>query len=919
MGEADKEVNVRLGLFFEGYFKLGFLEEVRPELAEGFRIELEEKLEGDGEIFDLIRLLGFWAGHFYGRGMGEVKLEKYHMGEESEDIVWRNADLLFLSGGELHVVDFKLANFFRVVKRMDSIPVSIPGVPVNISVGELDFISFLRNFLKQKGILKRQRHIFIEVKGLSQLLCYAADYLIDRYEGGIREVILELIYPVQEPLRIRFHVEEREIPTLMELREEVKEVYRKLKNKRVKVEEREGRGRAEAVEIRADPIDRAREDVREKVLSFMEREERCKVLALLHSAGSGKTMNIRGEILKRGGKHIVLYMASRLRLVEREEEEVRKLGGEDVAVVLAERGGRRGKWVKHTGQGFEELEGKEGKLKGVIDEVLRKWGERKYRQIWGFTTIQAVVEKDGGKSTSEHLRKFLNATILTQNTFHIILDEPLGYSNGLYAIMEMIKFLKEVRDKGGRANLYILDASGYSPTLLEKLLVEFEQYEAIPDSIVLCPFLSSLKFECMGIPVWAYARHGYPSGKVILRRKFFEGLGRDKKAWVEPLGDYIGSTIDGESTGFVFLQDKELIVYLASFFKERGLKFLIATASHKKGQEEINRGDHDLILGTSSISRGLDFSRPHKPVKNIYVVVSHWGIEQNLVEILQAISRARGDRRTEGEEKILHLIYIINDEEGLSQWVELDEVIERIVERFLKTPSEGENVLVPVPVQYRTVYRPNPVKELEELLTFLDDVFLSEPEEEKLRKFIRLLYSSISLSTSDLDLDRAIYYHPYLLMEGNLKVSFDGRRWKRLVELFEEIKGVLLRYNSEKALEVEEFVKKGMLPVQISRTTFLLPIYSFVFTQFLLKEGQQVVFSLKKRVGRGKASVLGGNIGIKTRCFAGSCPEYAIIPLGEDYPYREVLSGRFARFPIEFVRGLLEGGNGTSDSGDGMA
>jgi hypothetical protein len=48
-----------------------------------------------------------------------------------------------------------------------------------------------------------------------------------------------------------------------------------------------------------------------------------------------------------------------------------------------------------------------------------------------------------------------------------------------------------------------------------------------------------------------------------------------------------------------------------------------------------------------------------------------------------------------------------------------------------------------------------------------------------------------------------------------------------------------------------------------------------------------------------------GSVKPTTYCFVGTQKEYACVPLGEDYPYKEVLSGRFAKFPIEFIIKLL--------------
>ncbi|MEM4067165.1 MAG: hypothetical protein QXV17_09950, partial [Candidatus Micrarchaeaceae archaeon] len=66
-------------------------------------------------------------------------------------------------------------------------------------LGELDFFSFIKNFLSLKQIFIDLKDVFVEIKGFSQLVCYAVDgiaigsnfvsifllfYLIKRITGG---------------------------------------------------------------------------------------------------------------------------------------------------------------------------------------------------------------------------------------------------------------------------------------------------------------------------------------------------------------------------------------------------------------------------------------------------------------------------------------------------------------------------------------------------------------------------------------------------------------------------------------------------------------------------------------------------------------------------------------------------------------
>ncbi|MFN4013499.1 MAG: hypothetical protein ACK4KZ_06575, partial [Aquificaceae bacterium] len=149
-----REFNIFLGFVFEGAFKLGFLEkrienyqsfvygvferikeaaqedEILSNIVEDIRgsfpydiynppqnmrelERLKEDYEGEMEegikpnwkelYTKLIFSLGYAGGKFYSRAVGDVKLKKYHMGEESEEIIWQNADMVFVKEGCLYI------------------------------------------------------------------------------------------------------------------------------------------------------------------------------------------------------------------------------------------------------------------------------------------------------------------------------------------------------------------------------------------------------------------------------------------------------------------------------------------------------------------------------------------------------------------------------------------------------------------------------------------------------------------------------------------------------------------------------------------------------------------------------------------------------------------------------------------------
>jgi len=588
-----KDLTILEGFVFEGAFKVGFLQRVAPEYLKGFqRIffdllraeglkeklieELQKPIQEWGKIGTTITpenaervytlttyLLGYYGGLLYAEDGKNIHLEKFEMGEESSDIVWKNADLVYIKGNTLYIVDFKLSGLLSWLKEafdrgrsedfrdLPRLPVVNPGVPVNISLGELDFSKFVKNFLSLKQTLMDLKDVFVEIKGFSQLVCYAVDYLTEKGNQGLRELCLELLYPAAESYRIRF-VLSKDVSELSRYREEVKEIYKSLKSKewayseidetvekRVGKRERLERKLKEEIQrylqeieqrenshvvVNTNPIQEARRDVKERLEKFLTSQGDCKAIALLHSAGSGKTSTLRNLILNSQGKHIVLYMATRVSLIEKEKYSVEN-SGKPVKVIYERRKAQEGKFVRHIGEGFTDVENREGIIMRIVDRVLDAVREN-HSQIWGFATIQAIVDTPA-LNTARHLDNLLRSNVLKHYHIHIILDEFLGYRNGLDAVHRMFEFLSKVQKMGGKAYLYLFDANGYSPELLERLMHEFKSYEVVPDSLVLCSHKQTLETQYEDIPFDIYAKHGYPASGLHINRKFIVDV--DKK------------------------------------------------------------------------------------------------------------------------------------------------------------------------------------------------------------------------------------------------------------------------------------------------------------------------------------------------------------------------------------------------------
>jgi hypothetical protein len=858
---------------------------------------------------------------------------------------------------------------------------------VNVSLGEISFERFVLSLLKIEEELLSLKTANPELKGFLQVVSYGVDYLCEEKPNDVQEISLSLFYPLAEPFSARFYWNGEDLSPYRErvrqlyekikeidweyskavaesrAREErlLKEVPKEIENLRKEMQEREN---TEEI-IEPGKIDEARKHVEKELDEFFSKTQDVKALCLLHSAGSGKTTKTRNRILMQEGKHIVLYMATRKVLVDREynklkdlkdalegngegielqDEEYKKVleylkkSNKSIGLVYEKRQNSKGKYVENIGDTYKNLSAKSGILKRTLDKIKKLVGKNDI--IWALCTQQAIVESQYGKPTSEHLDNLLSKHITDQYTFHIILDEFLGHSNGLYAIEEMFNFLEKVKERGGRANLYLFDANGYSPAILRKLLEEYAKFKVVPESLVIVDFKEEEDFKYKGIEVSVRAKHGYPSPKIIVKRKFLfvDEVKKSDEELANRIAEYIKHTFKDKhsQTAFLFLQNKELLAILKDRLKGEGYSCLIATADSRKSQDRINQGKEDIILSTSALSRGIDLSRPHKPINKIYAIITDFGIESNLVEMIQAISRARGDEKTEKVPKELHLVYPIYPQRDeffkrilayeppeanedilrllitkhtLDQKLILDRVVFDIVEQFVK--SGKKKVLVPLPSQYATRYIPNEVADIEGFLSFLENIVpLVEDEEkrEKVEKLYNTLLSAIFVSVVQIDFKREFeYYHPYILFEKQqVRYAFlDSEKRGKIKKLFEELEEILKDHNQEKTDELKGFIEGG-LPYTSKIMPTIIPIYALVLTEHFLRENEKVEFKIMGRIGRGKADTLMGSVKPTTYCFVGTQKEYACVPLGEDYPYKEVLSGRFAKFPVDFIMNLLE-------------
>jgi hypothetical protein len=527
----------------------------------------------DKNTLRFLFLLGYYEGSLYGKGFRDVRDIRFikHQLKEGSQIagIYINADLLFIADGVLYVVDFKLGGAEGDIRALldkgeGSIPYRIYGLPVNVSLGEVGFERFVLSLLEMEEELLSLKTANPELKGFLQVVSYGVDYLCEEKPKDVREVSLSLFYPLAEPFSARFYWNGED---LSPYRERVRQLYEKIKPidweysqavaesrarrerlleevpkeiERLK-EEMQKRENTEEI-IEPGKIAETRKHVGKELDEFFSKTQDIKALCLLHSAGSGKTTQTRNRILMQEGRHIVLYMATRKVLVDREYKKLKDLvdvlegnrksidpqdikvleylknSNKSIGLVYEKRQNPKGRHVENIGDTYRNLSANSGILKRTVEEILKLTDKKDI--IWALCTQQALVETQFGDATSRHLANLLSKRITDQYTFHIILDEFLGHSNGLYAIEEMFNFLGKVKERGGKANLYLFDANGYSPAILGKLLEEYGEFKVVPESLVIVDFKEEEDFRHKDIEVSVRAKHGYPSPKIVVKRRF---------------------------------------------------------------------------------------------------------------------------------------------------------------------------------------------------------------------------------------------------------------------------------------------------------------------------------------------------------------------------------------------------------------
>lgn len=185
--------------------------------------------------------LGYVLGRLLGDDYQKINWIKYDIGETYE-VSYKNADLLFISGSELVVVDIKSYGLYSFLKGMKS---GGAPLPPDISSYNITFSNLVHTLVECSDKVSKANKVRIDIRSLYQVATYAADYLSENcrqqsqsvcvLDGNkkVDKVTLVLIYPMdryRQPLPIG------DLGEIRNNLEKLKNIYKMLKGKHVSID-----------------------------------------------------------------------------------------------------------------------------------------------------------------------------------------------------------------------------------------------------------------------------------------------------------------------------------------------------------------------------------------------------------------------------------------------------------------------------------------------------------------------------------------------------------------------------------------------------------------------------------------------------------------------------------------------------------
>ncbi|MEM1668602.1 MAG: hypothetical protein QXM53_08100 [Thermofilaceae archaeon] len=664
-----------------------------------------------------------------GKANSDLVFFRFGISEElaGEKGVWENADLLFWrwqeGKGELHVYDLKSNGSLRVIKSLwgadgENIPVILPPVSgyfnLYLSTGRRQesfelFLKTCEELLKDKTISTG-----LELVDTVQVLSYLFDFLDrtwDRQAYPINEVSFGIINPWYDSSFYKYQVSELEPSWVGKQAEIFKELYknvekrplvnikaigedtlllnsetRRLKEKTEAIKQKMQRLSQEWLEIVPE---RSMDDIRKEVRAIVERfKERFfkqggkLVCALLHSPGAGKTTSIIKAFLEDNKEYPLwfLYIAPRLKLLEQVNNKVKTIPDvhikniyeEDIGIEEQKEENKTEKKqakieVENRAHNIE-TKGKKGNWNRIKEDVNTKDFFNIHRFVFTPITPQSWVKNRYGFHTGMHLLETLeNAKWNGLKRLVVVLDEVLGSENGL----SVLKFLIDIINSNLNVDimLFVLDANLHSKEVLQRALEEYSSANFLAPSLHIVSlenFKERDSFVFDGVRIEVYTGFSFPASKIRYKCEFVE---LEEEELFEKVWSYVEESKDKV---FVYMQNKALMSkfrdYLLAMGKREGedfLRFNAFTESQKGEDFDAKIVKAKAVIGTSTLSRGVSLG---SDFRRTIVVNSefHIGIENFLVEELQALARMRGGQDNV-EKEIIRIVWYRKREENIEE------------------------------------------------------------------------------------------------------------------------------------------------------------------------------------------------------------------------------------------------------------
>ena len=299
------------------------------------------------------------------------------------------------------------------------------------------------------------------------------------------------------------------------------------------------------------------------------------------------------------------------------------------------------------------------------------------RKIFFTATLQAYERGASYKKFNDVFNRML------AHGDTLFFDEILGTSLNFQIVERLIKDL----DASTSGCFIIADANLKSADVIKRLHEEGGFYprivitEAHTDEDV----KTSVIEWNGGKRVEVIEASAFPADEVFIDMNVLFRISKkrdDYGAVIDFITDKCLSLVKEKKRVFVYVQNKEMLYEIESFLtKEHSLETLMITSDLKENKDKIQRkidnGEYDVVLATSSASRGLSF----KHVRDFIVLFQNFDITSALSEFSQVIYRGRGVLKNEKGEVIL------NNDEGEKRFHVIYD--EEITKKVLKKVEES--------------------------------------------------------------------------------------------------------------------------------------------------------------------------------------------------------------------------------------